>query len=67
VFDPATSDTDRSILSDEDIYQHELEQIFGCAWLFIGHESLIPNPNDFFPTYKGAPEEIQRISRALEF
>jgi len=44
---------DRSIFSDQDIYQQELEKIFTRAWLWIGHESLVPNPNDFFCTYMG--------------
>ena len=44
---------DRSIFTDQEIYQEELEKIFGRAWLFIGHESLVPNPNDFFLSYMG--------------
>lgn len=44
---------DRSIFSDDQIYLEELEKIFGRSWLFIGHETLIPNPNDFFLTYMG--------------
>ena len=44
---------DRSIFVDQDIYQQELEQIFTRMWLWIGHESLVPSPNDFFTTYMG--------------
>ena len=44
---------DRSIFYDQDIYQQELEKIFTRAWLFIGHDSLVPNPNDFFTIYMG--------------
>jgi phenylpropionate dioxygenase-like ring-hydroxylating dioxygenase large terminal subunit len=44
---------DRSIYSSKEIYQEELEKIFGRAWLLIGHDSLVPNPNDFFLTYMG--------------
>jgi nitrite reductase/ring-hydroxylating ferredoxin subunit len=53
VIDTAKGILDRSIFVDERVYQEELEKIFGQAWLFIGHESLIPNPNDFFLTYMG--------------
>ena len=44
---------DRNIFYSEEIYQQELEKIFTRAWLLIGHESLVPNPNDFFTTYMG--------------
>ncbi len=44
---------DRRIFGDQDIYQQELEQIFGRCWLFVGHESQIPKPNDFAANYMG--------------
>ncbi len=44
---------DRRIFVDPDIYKQELEQIFGRCWLFVGHESHVPKPNDFFGSYMG--------------
>ncbi len=53
VIDPATGQLDRSIFVDPNIYAEEQEKVFGRAWLMIGHESLVPKPNDFFHTYMG--------------
>ena len=53
VIDPATGKLDRRIFSDQAIYDDEMEKIFGRAWLMIGHESLVPAPDDFFHTYMG--------------
>ena len=53
VIDPATGKLDRRIFSDQAVYDDEMEKIFGRAWLMIGHESLVPAPDDFFHTYMG--------------
>ena len=53
VIDPDTGKIDRGIFSDQAIYDAEMEKIFGRAWLMIGHESLVPQVNDFFHTYMG--------------
>jgi phenylpropionate dioxygenase-like ring-hydroxylating dioxygenase large terminal subunit len=48
----------REIYVNKDIYEQELEQVYGRAWLFIGHESLVPNPGDFFQGRMGEESVI---------
>jgi phenylpropionate dioxygenase-like ring-hydroxylating dioxygenase large terminal subunit len=38
----------REIFVNDEIFRQELERIFGRAWLFVGHEDLVPKPDDFF-------------------
>ena len=43
----------REIYVNEDIYRQEMEQVYARAWLFIGHESLVPERGDFFQSRMG--------------
>ncbi|BBZ74857.1 aromatic-ring-hydroxylating dioxygenase subunit alpha [Mycolicibacterium anyangense] len=37
----------RSAMTSEQIHRAEVERIFGHSWLYVGHESEIPEPGDF--------------------
>jgi phenylpropionate dioxygenase-like ring-hydroxylating dioxygenase large terminal subunit len=47
-----------AIFSHPDVYQQELEQVFARMWLFVGHESQIPNPGDFVRSRMGEEQVI---------
>ena len=54
----------RKIFADQDLYQQELEQIFGRCWLFVAHESQIAKHNDFIASYMGEdPVLVTRDSK----
>lgn len=37
----------RSAMTSAELHRAEVERIFGKSWLYVGHESEIPNPGDF--------------------
>jgi nitrite reductase/ring-hydroxylating ferredoxin subunit len=46
------------IFADEDVYQVELDRIFGRSWLVVGHESEIAKNGDYMLRYMGEDEVI---------
>ena len=51
----------REIYVSPEIYQEEQERVFARAWLFIGHESQVAKPGDYFVSRMG--EESVILSR----
>jgi len=37
----------RSAMTSPEIHRAEVERIFAKSWLYVGHESEIPEPGDF--------------------
>ncbi len=58
LIDVKTGLISREIFVDEAIYQQEMEQVFARAWLFVGHESQIPTPGDYFVSCMGEESVI---------
>ena len=43
----------RDIFTNPDLFELEMKHIFEGGWVYLAHESQIPNVNDFFTTYIG--------------
>jgi len=43
----------RQVYTDPEIFELEMQRIFGTAWLYVGHESQIKKPGDYFCTHLG--------------
>jgi hypothetical protein len=41
------------VFTDPDIYRAEQERVFGRCWLYVAHESQIPQLGDFVTNYMG--------------
>ena len=43
----------REIFVSEQIFKQEVEGLFSRAWLYVGHETQIPEPGDYFASRMG--------------
>src|SRR4051812_12544729 len=43
----------RDIFTDPEVFELEMKHIFEGNWIYLAHESQIPNKNDYFTTYMG--------------
>ena len=53
----------RRVYTDPDVFELEMERIFGRAWLFVGHTSQVPNPGDYITTELGRQPVIMTRHR----
>ena len=53
----------RRVYTDPDIFELEMERIFGRAWLFVGHASQVPQAGDFVTTELGRQPVIMTRHR----
>ena len=64
LLDLENGEISREIFVNEDIYRAEQERLFSRAWLYVGHQSQIPNPGDFFVSCMGEESVILTRDRA---
>ncbi len=43
----------KSVYTDAHLFDLEMERIFGGTWVYVGHDSQVKNPGDFFCTRIG--------------
>ena len=43
----------RDVYVSEEVFGLEMDRIFGSAWIYVGHDSQIPNPGDYWTTRIG--------------
>ena len=58
LIDPDRGMISREIFVSPEFHREELDKLFTRAWLFIGHESQIPTPGDFFVSRMGEESVI---------
>ncbi|MBB6193372.1 phenylpropionate dioxygenase-like ring-hydroxylating dioxygenase large terminal subunit [Sphingobium wenxiniae] len=53
LIDEGDGTVDSRIYTDQELYDLEMERVFGRSWLFLAHESQLKKAGDYFTTYMG--------------
>lgn len=48
----------KACYADENVFEQELKSIFYKSWIYIGHESQVPNAGDYWTTWIGKERMI---------
>ena len=48
----------RRVYTDPALFEREMERIFGRLWIFVGHDSQVPNPGDWTRTRIGREDAV---------
>ena len=56
----------RDIFTDPDLFELEMKHIFEGNWIYLAHESQVPNPNDYFTTTMGRQPIVIARSKSGE-
>ncbi len=48
-----TDEIHRGVYLDRELFDLEMERLWRNAWVFVGHDSQVPNPGDFYTTQLG--------------
>ncbi|WP_312377223.1 Rieske 2Fe-2S domain-containing protein [Pseudomonas oryzihabitans] len=43
----------RDVFTDPELFELEMTQLFESGWVYLAHESQIPEPNDYYSTWVG--------------
>jgi phenylpropionate dioxygenase-like ring-hydroxylating dioxygenase large terminal subunit len=54
-----------NVVFADEVYEHEMSRVFGGSWLYVGHESQVPEAGDYFTTYMGEDAVIVTRGRDL--
>lgn len=56
----------RDIFTNEDLFELEMKHIFESNWVYLAHESQIPENNDYYTTYIGRQPVVVTRDKAGE-